>query len=253
MGRIFAARMTTVAVLALALTGCGTTEQPEQPAFHEAASPRPMASAEPSVEPSPSPSQGPSPKPTKNATVLERGEGTFTTAGGSSPVVGDAGSLRRYQVQVEEGITAFDADGFAAVVEQVLSDEHSWIASGKWRFQRVASGASAHFKIMLSTPGTTDRLCAKAGLQTNGIFSCRYGDNVVINLRRWANGADGFTDMDVYRNMVINHEVGHFLGHGHVNCPGKGRLAPVMQQQTKELQGCKPNPYPYPDGVHYVG
>ncbi|MFC7243223.1 DUF3152 domain-containing protein [Catellatospora aurea] len=252
MGRIFTARMTTVAVLALALAGCGTSEQPEQPAFQPAASPQPMASAEPSAA-EPSPSVKPSPKPTKNAAVLERGEGTFVTAAGSSPVVGDAGTLRRYQVQVEEGITAFDPDGFAAVVEEVLADEHSWIASKKWRFQRVAPGASANFRIMLSTPGTTDRLCAKAGLQTNGIFSCRYGDNVVINLRRWTNGADGFTDMEVYRHMVINHEVGHFLGKGHVNCPGNGKLAPVMQQQTKSLQGCKPNPYPYPDGVHYVG
>jgi hypothetical protein len=154
---------------------------------------------------------------------------------------------------VEDGIDAFDPDGFAAVVDEVLADERSWIASKRWRFQRVAAGTTPHFYVMLATPGTTDRLCAKAGLQTNGIFSCRYGSNVVINLRRWTNGADGFTDMDVYRNMVINHEVGHFLGHGHVNCPGGGRLAPVMQQQTKSLQGCKPNPYPYPDGVHYVG
>lgn len=248
------ARFTTVALLVLALAGCGTAERPE---FQQAASPRAVESAEPSrsAEPSPSPPKSPTakPKPTKNAPVLERGEGTFRTAAGSSPLVGTAGNLRRYQVQVEKGITAFDPDGFAAKVDEILSDEHSWIASKKWRFQRVAPGASANFYIKLATPDTVDRLCGQAGLITNGIFSCRVGGNVVINLRRWTNGADGFTDMEVYRNMVINHEVGHFLGHGHVNCPGRGRLAPVMQQQTKSLQGCKANPYPYPDGVHYVG
>ncbi|WP_203741551.1 DUF3152 domain-containing protein [Catellatospora bangladeshensis] len=249
MGRI---RVTTVALLMLALAGCGSAPQP-QPQF-QAASPESApvtAEASPSAPPSPSPSA--KPKPTKNTPVLQRGGGTFHTAAGGTDIVGSAGSLRRYQVQVEKGITAFDTDGFAAKVDEILSDDRSWIASKKWRLQRVGPGESPNFYVKLATPDTVDRLCGQVGLITNGIFSCRAGSNVVINLRRWTNGADGFTDMEVYRSMVINHEVGHFLGHGHVFCPGKGRLAPVMQQQTKGLQGCKANPYPYPDGVHYVG
>ncbi len=44
--------------------------------------------------------------------------------------------------------------------------------------------------------------------------------------------------------MVVNHETGHWLGKGHARCPGKGRLAPVMMQQSKGTHGCRFNPWP---------
>jgi predicted Zn-dependent protease len=45
---------------------------------------------------------------------------------------------------------------------------------------------------------------------------------------------------------MVNHEVGHYLGLGHVGCPKKGAKAPVMMQQSISLGGCVPEAWPYP-------
>jgi hypothetical protein len=41
-----------------------------------------------------------------------------------------------------------------------------------------------------------------------------------------------------------SQETGHWLGHGHASCPGRGRPAPVMVQQSKGTGGCRLNPRP---------
>ncbi|MFJ3598655.1 DUF3152 domain-containing protein [Streptomyces sp. NPDC090126] len=48
-----------------------------------------------------------------------------------------------------------------------------------------------------------------------------------------------------YRALIVNHEVGHRLGHGHGTCPGRGRPAPAMMQQINGLKGCAANARPY--------
>ncbi|WP_308286969.1 DUF3152 domain-containing protein [Actinomadura parmotrematis] len=165
--------------------------------------------------------------------------------GSAAPPRGSRGPLVRYAVEVERGLPFKGAD-FAAQVQRVLNDPRSWGHGGRMRFQRVSSGP-VRFKVALSSPALTDRMCAP--LITGGELSCRSGLRSVINARRWGLGAATYgRDLVTYREYVINHEVGHALGHGHLQCPGRGRLAPTMVQQTKSLQGCRPNPWPFPGG-----
>jgi hypothetical protein len=98
-------------------------------------------------------------------------------------------------------------------------------------------------------------MCGSMGMNTMGVYSCRYGSTILINLRRWLKGAPGFDmNLDGYHTMVINHEMGHRLGFAHMKCPGAGQPAPVMQEETINLAGCVPNAYPFsPEGTFYTG
>ncbi len=151
------------------------------------------------------------------------------------------GTLVRYIVEIEDGL-AVDSACFAQVVESVLADERSWGGGDRMSMQRVDSGP-VDLRVSLFSPALTDAQCAP--LQTNGIYSCWTGSTAAINVWRWEHATDEYAGfLDVYREYVINHEVGHGLGHGHTDCPSPGEPAPVMQQQTKTLDGCTRNGYP---------
>lgn len=75
----------------------------------------------------------------------------------------------------------------------------------------------------------------------------------MVNLKRWLLATPVYAqDVEAYRALIINHEVGHFLGHGHVTCPGPGQAAPVMMQQIKGMHGCRPNVWPCDERGRYV-
>ncbi|RIQ12657.1 DUF3152 domain-containing protein [Jiangella rhizosphaerae] len=194
----------------------------------------------PAARPAPASSATPTAPPTPQ--VPATGPGTFTVTPGQSARAGTQGTLLTYTVEVETGLP-FDPIEVAAVVDTTLADPRSWIAGGRFSFQRVPSGGD--LRILVATPGTTDELCAP--LRTRGQVSCRNGENVVLNALRWAVAVPHYDgDVAGYRQYVVNHEVGHALGEGHVACPGPGQVAPVMLQQTYGLDGCVANSWPYP-------
>ncbi|WP_395758685.1 DUF3152 domain-containing protein [Streptomyces althioticus] len=180
------------------------------------------------------------------------GTGKFYAVKGIDKAPGK-GRKVTYRVDVERGL---DLDGalFAEAVHRTLNDRRSWAHDGL-AFERIETG-DAEFVITLASPGTTADWCAKSGLDTTeDNVSCDSAatERVMINAYRWARGAETYGDkMFAYRQMLINHEIGHRLGHNHVTCDKDGDLAPVMQQQTKFLEydgiSCRPNAWPYPKG-----
>lgn len=154
----------------------------------------------------------------------------------------------RYTVEVEGGLRVPEQH-FAAAVREVLTDPRGWEAQDGVHFVNVtpaqrAEGAAAEVRIILGSPAYVDDGCLP--LRTMGNLSCHSRGKVLLNVRRWAQGADTYDDVTAYRTYLINHEVGHAIGHSHRACPGRGRPAPVMVQQTKSLYGCEPWPWPQP-------
>lgn len=208
---------------------------PSEPAAEADATP--TAQAEPAR---------PRPTPVPERTVSRSGSGDLLVVGGSAGSPSDDARVVRYRVLVEDGLSVrgekVSGPTFARVVHRVLTDKRGWQPIDGVRFVRVGDD-TADVDVVLASPDTTDRLCEPLG--TGGWLSCYNGSATVLNARRWFSGADSYGDDLVnYRRYLVSHEMGHYLGHQHVDCPAPGAPAPVMVQQTKSLFGCAKNPWP---------
>ena len=133
-------------------------------------------------------------------------------------------------------------DCIGNLITSILNDTRGWVKVTEKEFQLVED-TEKEFEFIFASPEKTDELCYP--LETNGIYSCRNEDQIIINFFRWVNGAIDFgSDLETYRLYLINHEVGHILGWGHGGCPKEGALAPVTMQQSKSTMGCRPYGWP---------
>ncbi len=193
------------------------------------------------------------------AAYTAAGTGSYSVIAGSGPVVG-SGTVHRYDVEAEGGITGIDLTAFASEVQSVLSDPKSWTATPGVALQRVDSGA-VDFHVTLTSSMTVRTLCGyEIQIETScyvpaGSVPGLTVNRVVINNARWVRGDPAYVgDLGAYRIYMINHEDGHALGHEHAHqCLADG-LAPAMMQQTIGLtsttgQICQANPWPFPVGA----
>ena len=157
--------------------------------------------------------------------------------------VGHRVPLRRtvyYHVETRGRIVSSLAD-FRRLAHASLNDPRGWRVTGT-AFKEVRSGGSMTLVLAeASRVPEFSSVCSSS-------WSCRVGRYVVINQKRWRFASPAWNryggSLRGYRHMVVNHETGHWLGHGHRSCPARGALAPVMQQQSISLGGCRFNPFP---------
>lgn len=188
---------------------------------------------------------------------------------GPSPVAGNAlnkngtNSSTTYDAVVHEingakyvyyktlvwGSIESDFEDFRAKVAETLKDSRGWVRAGL-TFVEVSDGQDLN--IILSDPAHLEGYNGYC----SGELSCTSGYNeVIINDVRWRTGTDATTGTGMmsqrdYQSMVLNHEMGHWLGHyQHIEaCSVDGGAAPIMLQQSTGLRNCGAfNPWPLDD------
>lgn len=203
----------------------------------------PSASTTPSTTPSGSSSPTASGSPQAPQTSAKpqkmKSSGKFTTAGVSVGAVSGLGELRHYTVRVET-TSGLSADKVAVQIAGVLNDPRSWAGSGSIRLGLVKDPAKADFTITLASPVTAAKSCRTAS------GTCTEASDVVIDALSWKTTPGTYPDATDWRSYLVNHGLGQLLGEKPATCPKRTRPAPVMMPQEANLDGCTPNPWPYP-------
>lgn len=219
-------------VLALIVAGIGAWMWTRPPAEYTPATPTPAPTPTPSIPPIARQEVWTSDTPASGTYLLN----TITAQPGI-----EAPKTVKYVVKVED-TTEVKPDEAAAEVQKTFDDPRGWAGYGKRNFTLVNDELEAALVLYIASPKTANELCKPADVESK--WNCRVGDRVVLNSDRWRFMTPTYDDLGVYRSYLVNHEVGHYLGQGHVGCPKAGAKAPVMMQQSIDMAGCVPNAWP---------
>ena len=174
----------------------------------------------------------------ERAAILSKAEQTATESGNE---------LITYTYCVASKGEVGDLTEFSDTVFSTLNDPRGWPRAGAV-FQE-ADGTDPNACSMTLTLAAADQMTSFS-TECSDEYSCRVGNDVIINIDRWNNATEGWLNaggtVERYRTMVINHEVGHRLGYldNELTCPAVNQPAPLMQQQSMDLLGCVPNEWP---------
>lgn len=139
-----------------------------------------------------------------------------------------------YRLIIDPELRDIDFTGAQIEVYQLLNSPIGW---EKYGYTFVPVLDNENVLIQISTPltirnlgGDSELSCAELG-----------GHKIHLNAYRWLYGSPASRlPLDLYRQYMITHEMGHIMGLKHVPNPGHG-LAPIMIQQTLGIGNCTPN------------
>jgi len=158
-----------------------------------------------------------------------------------------ASEVLPYEVAVTDA-AGTSLDEFRTKVIDTLDDPRGWELGGTIDLRYTDDGGV--FTVVLASPAEVEAAAPICSSE----WSCRVGDRSLINEERWNEGTIGYPlPIDEYRSYVVNHEVGHWLGVDHRDCPGFDQPAPVMMQQSKSIDGCNPTVWPVPEEQRTLG
>ena len=211
--------------------------------------------------------------------VTTKAAGTISVVPGIGSPAAGAGDVRWVSVAVEDGVT-IDAAAFKAYVISTLDANKGWGTGHAVQF--VSTDGVADYRIVLASPYTAKVLCPdphltkpagsfveaspsptptpkkpaaaatstvspSPGAAVDSPWSCAQDGVIVISSYDWTAGFLAYaTDYAGSRAYILNHHLGHLLGHNDVACAG-GRADVMVVQEATLPDGCTVNPWPNAD------
>jgi hypothetical protein len=192
------------------------------------------SSPDTSPEESPTPSETPTVPPT---TMAPDPNAPYRYSGVEIPAVSASGKQYRYLIEVENGVS-LDPDNTAEAVAAVVNDPRSWAGIGNVRFSQVNSTSKADVFISFANAETQSKTCGSD-------LVCKSGNKIIISAAGWDTTPAHFANATDYHTYLVNYGFGLAQSQKPKSCPGKGKPAPIMQQQWADLAGCRATSWVY--------